>query len=501
MKTIHKHVRVTSNSRTQHYLRWSSLILLASPFTRIMLASLRCPLMPLAASARRHPEVVARLLRGSRNIRENSTLPAGATDSMLAEDPQLLLLGCLRRSTCSVLAESICWKDVGKVTATRPGTFHLKPISVNSNSYGQLHYSDDAPKLEPLPTETNARRRKQENLQPFLSARHILKSACFKWSHLAPWSFCHAPAGIWLQKRRSNSSSSGDWLNASNKSAAPSAPCVSLSKHLQCFVRIMSESIWRKHLGTSASAGIQSISNPSRSTPTHTTNSQIWRCFWNRTTSNGDKKGAAKNKKNFNHFSLRGTQRILPPSSWATWRRWVFATPLLGSDYSRKDPSLPAVSTGSGLQINLRLQLHLACDCRSTCSVLSESICWKDVGKARSAGIQSILNPCRSTQTHTRTSQIWRCFWNRTTSNRDKKRRCKKQEKLQPFLSARHWEKFAFFKLSHLAPLSLCHAPAGIWLQKRRSKSSSSGDWLNASNKSAAPSAPCVSLSKHLQCL
>ena len=61
-------------------------------------------------------------------------------------------------------------------------------------------------------------------------------------------SCCHAPAGIWEQPVKSNFSSSDDWLNAWSKSAAPSAPFVSLLKHL-------SESICRIYLGTTTSAG------------------------------------------------------------------------------------------------------------------------------------------------------------------------------------------------------------------------------------------------------
>ena len=80
--------------------------------------------------------------------------------------------------------------------------------------------------------------KKQENLQPFLSARHNLKSAFFKLSHLAPCSFCQASAEIFEQSKNVNSSSSIDWLKAWSKPAAPSAPFVCSLKHLQCFVRI-----------------------------------------------------------------------------------------------------------------------------------------------------------------------------------------------------------------------------------------------------------------------
>ena len=226
----------------------------------------------------------------------------------------------------------------------------------------ELHKSDDAPKLVQLPTETKRRCKKQEKLQPFLSARHWEKFAFFKLSHLAPLSLCHAPAGIWLQQERSKSSSCVDWLNASSRSAAPSA---SLLKHLQCFVRI-----------------------------------NLLKGCWE-----GEK--------------CRYTIHLKPMQ--------------VNSNSYDKFTNLTMLLKSNNFQ-------------------------------------------------------------------RRQKRRCKKQEKLQPFLSARHSENFASFKLSHLAPLSLCHAPAGIWLQQERSKSSSCVDWLRASNKSAAPAAPCVWLLKHLQC-
>ena len=66
--------------------------------------------------------------------------------------------------------------------------------------------------------------------------------------------------------------------------------------------------------------------------------------------------------------------RNWPSSSWANWRHEVFATLLLGSDCSRQKSTLPAVSTGSRLQANLRRPLLLSCVRWSTCSVLSETM-------------------------------------------------------------------------------------------------------------------------------
>ena len=52
------------------------------------------------------------------------------------------------------------------------------------------------------------------------------------------------------------------------------------------------------------------------------------------------------------------------------------------------------------------------------------------------------------------------------------------------------------------APLGIrCHAAAGIPEQRSKSTSSSRGDWLRASRRSAAPSTPLLRSLKHLQCL
>ena len=184
----------------------------------------------------------------------------------------------------------------------------------------------------------------------------------------------------------------------------------------------------------------------------------------------------------------------LPSSSWATWHYELFAMLLLGSDYSGKDPGFPAVSTGSRLQANLRRHLllpFLCRRCRSTCSVLSKSICRKHVETAtkayNSAGPLQLIRQLHKSHHASEFEQL-------PTETR------KKQKTLQPLFSARHQLKLTFFKLSHLALRTFCHAAAGIRGQKLRSNSSSRDDWLKVSSKSAAPSAPFVSWWKHLQC-
>ena len=95
------------------------------------------------------------------------------------------------------------------------------------------------------------------------------------------------------------------------------------------------------------------------------------------------------------------------------------------------------------------------------CEKMSETICQKHLETAISAGIQSILNTYRSIWTHTTTSQIYTHLNSDNIQQRHINTR-RKQENLQPFLSARHRVKSAFFKLSHLALRTLCHAAAGI---------------------------------------
>ena len=63
--------------------------------------------------------------------------------------------------------------------------------------------------------------------------RHSEKPASLKLVQLAPRSFCHAVDGIWEQPVKSNFSR-GELRKTSSRSAAPSAPLVSSSKHLEC---------------------------------------------------------------------------------------------------------------------------------------------------------------------------------------------------------------------------------------------------------------------------
>ena len=192
----------------------------------------------------------------------------------------------------------------------------------------------------------------------------------------------------------------------------------------------------------------------------------------------------------------------MPSSSEATWHYELFAMLLLGSDCSEQKISLPAVSTGSRLQANLRRPLLLSCECRSTCSVLSETICQKHLETAISpisAGTQSILNTYGSKWTHTTTSQIY------TNLNSDNKQQrqihtCTKQENPSTISLCEALMEICRLQVEPLGTTNFL--PRARWDLRtaREPNSSSCVHWLKASNKSAAPSAPFVSVSKHLQC-
>ena len=147
-----------------------------------------------------------------------------------------------------------------------------------------------------------------------------------------------------------------------------------LSCHCGSTCSVLSESIRRKDVETATSAGMSLILNTSQSY--HNSTNLYKSELGQRPTETHTR--PEETRKPLPRFSLLGTQRNLPSSSWATWHRGVFARPLLGSDASRKNLSFPAVSRGSTLEANLWLHLLLGCLRWSTCSV--------DVGKAASPG-------------------------------------------------------------------------------------------------------------------
>ena len=253
-------------------------------------------------------------------------------------------------------------------------------------------------------------------------------------------SWCQAAKGIWEHSLKFNDSSSGEWLNASTKSAAPSAPFVSLLKHLQCFVRInLSKTRW-----------------------------------------NSDKR-----RYQIHHLKLNNLQQrqIKEPSTISLCEARceicllqvepllhyeLFATLLPGSENTRKDPTLPAAASGSTLEANLRLHLLLGCLCWSTCSVLSASNCWKDVGTRRQAGARYPihLKPIQiNSNSYDIIPQLHKPIqiWPRDNFRQRQINTRRKKENLQPFLSAgrKNWN-LPSSSWSHLALRTFCHAPAGI---------------------------------------
>ena len=86
-----------------------------------------------------------------------------------------------------------------------------------------------SPSVRPSTCSRPLRRRSSSSGMPF--AEHSFGQA-------PSGSCCQAPFGICEQPSKNNPSSCVEWLNAWSKSAAPSAPWVPLTKHLQCFVSI-----------------------------------------------------------------------------------------------------------------------------------------------------------------------------------------------------------------------------------------------------------------------
>ena len=445
--------------------------------------------LPSSSWATWHYELFATPLLGSENSGKKSTFPAVSTGSTLQVNLLLHLhLSCLCRSTCSVLSETICWKDVGK--ATSPGTFHLKPIQVNSDSY------DNFTNLTMLLNSCNFQQRQMHAAEKKKTFNHFSLRGTL-------WNLPSSSWATWHYELFATPLLGSDY--SSKKTTLPAAATGStlqvnlrLHMHLACLCRsscsVLSETICWKDVGKATSPGTFHLKPIQVNSNSYTTTSQNLTMPLNSCNFQQRQIHVAKNKKTFAHvFSLRGTRRNLPSSTWATWHYELFATPLLGSENSRLKATLPAAATGSTLQVNLRLHMHLACLCRSSCSVLSESICWKDVGKARSAGIQPILNPSRSTPTHIRqlhkSDDAPKLVQLPTETNTHRR----KQENLQPFFSARHEQKFAFFKLSHLAPLSLCHAPAWMREQPWRSKETKLQHCKVVKNSKTPRSSPCSS--------
>ena len=85
-----------------------------------------------------------------------------------------------------------------------------------------------SPSVRPSSSPRSRRRRSSSSGMP---------TAARSFGQAPSGSCCQAAAGILEHSLKFNTSSRDDWLNACRRSAAPSAPFVSVSKHLQCFVR------------------------------------------------------------------------------------------------------------------------------------------------------------------------------------------------------------------------------------------------------------------------
>ena len=151
--------------------------------------------------------------------------------------------------------------------------------------------------------------------------------------------------------------------------------------------------------------------------------------------------------------------------------------------------------------------------CGSICSVSSSgetpAVFCQNQSVESTLGLRQVqvYNPSKNQSGSTPTSKIWQCsydnFTNLTTPELEQfpNTHRKKQENPQAFLSARHPVKSAFFKFSHLAPCSFCHAPARMPEQSWRSKETKLQHGKVVKKSKAPCSSPCSSEKMWIKCL
>ena len=204
-------------------------------------------------------------------------------------------------------------------------------------------------------------------------------------------------------------------------------------------------------------------------------------------------------------FARRGTVRSLLLSNWSSSHHAASATQWTKL-YSNMQSSTSPGESSARLPAGLRPHRHLWCLCQSTWSAQKRTVGikgWQSVAAPLASNFcQSVhvqlsishfwpFNVAKCCQTNCRDNGLYHSKKN-TASNelaRHRNQVCK----------TRHPMKFASLKLVQLAPRSFCHAVGGIFLQRSKFNFSR-GELRKTSSRSAAPSAPLVSLSKHLEC-
>ena len=257
-----------------------------------------------------------------------------------------LHLACIRRSTCRVLSTRINLSkgrgDEDKVKVqVRSCTFHLKPVSVNSDSYDNFTNltNQNSDNIQQRQINTG---RKQEKFNIILQGTmgNLPSSSWATWHH-----------AIFATLLPGSHDSSQDprlqWAKSSNLPSAPSHRHPSVER-LQ-FWDASVPPVPRCHL-------LQF--QASKSKVSDTWRLQLW----------------------VEAFGAPPLGCHMPAATSARCHPEFVARPLLGSANRTRNSTLPAASTDSMLAEDVVLQLLLACLRRNTCSVLSESICRKDIG-------------------------------------------------------------------------------------------------------------------------
>ena len=203
-------------------------------------------------------------------------------------------------------------------------------------------------------------------------------------------------------------------------------------------------------------------------------------------------------------FARRGTIRSLLLSNWSSWHRAASATQWAEYESNLQSPTSPGESCAR-LPAGLRPHRHFWCLCWSTWNAQKMTVGIKggnllplllQVTLASPTictclfhifGLSMLPNVVKETAV----TMALNIRTNKASNELAKHRNqvCK----------TRHERKFASRKLVQLAPRSFCHAVDGIWEQCWKFNFSR-GELHKASSRSAAPSAPLVLMSKHLEC-
>ena len=304
----------------------------------------------------------------------------------------------------------------------------------------------------------------------------MLKSAFFKLSHLALRTSLPRPCWNLITVVENPTLPAGsEWLNAWSKSAAPSAPWVSLSKHLQCFVRI-NQDVWK-----ATCAGTIHL-KPMQVNPNSWDNFTNLYSNLNSDNMQQRQKNTRRKQENTSTISLCEAQVEIC---------LLQVEPLGTTNFlPRCCRDLIAVTKNQLIQL-CRLAQGFKQICGALCSfrvsveapaVFCQKVCQNTLGLRP----VQVYNPSNNSDPYDNFTNLNSSIFHETdkyTLTGDK------QGNLQPILSARHQLKICLSSSwSHLAPCNFCHAAAGIPRQKWRSKTSMGEELKHAISSIASES-------------